>query len=67
MLAAKQEHKIVTVAGNRPEIIKLSEFVRILSQRGYNHSFVYTGQHFSQNMRDVFLKDLNVEFDYDLM
>jgi UDP-N-acetylglucosamine 2-epimerase (non-hydrolysing) len=67
MLAAKQEYKIVTVAGNRPEIIKLSEFIRILSQKGYNHSFVYTGQHFSQNMRDVFLKDLNVEFDYDLM
>jgi UDP-N-acetylglucosamine 2-epimerase (non-hydrolysing) len=67
MLAAKQEYKIVTVAGNRPEIIKLSEFVRILSRKGYNHSFVYTGQHFSQNMRDVFLKDLNVEFDYDLV
>lgn len=67
MLAAKQEDKIVTVAGNRPEIIKLSEFVKILSEKDYNHSFVYTGQHFSENMRDVFLKDLGVEFDCDLM
>lgn len=67
MLAAKQEHEIVTVAGNRPEIIKLSEFVKVLSENDYSHSFVYTGQHFSENMRDVFLKDLGVEFDCDLM
>jgi UDP-N-acetylglucosamine 2-epimerase len=56
---------IVTIAGNRPEIIKLSELVKLFSGR-YENAFVYTGQHYSANMRDVFFKELNVNFDYDL-
>lgn len=56
---------IVTIAGNRPEIIKLSGLVNLLAGR-YKNAFVYTGQHYSDNMRDVFFKELNVNFDYDL-
>lgn len=61
----KENLEVVTVAGNRPEIIKLSELVNSLNGRGGN-AFVYTGQHYSANMRDVFFKELNVRFDYDL-
>ena len=55
----------VTIAGNRPEIIKLSELVKML-ERNYKSAFVYTGQHYSSNMKDIFLDELGVKFDYDL-
>jgi UDP-N-acetylglucosamine 2-epimerase (non-hydrolysing) len=57
--------EIVTIAGNRPEIIKLSELANRLGER-YNNAFVYTGQHFSPNMRDVFFDEFKVKIDYDL-
>src|SRR5215469_7268686 len=57
--------EIVTIAGNRPEIIKLSELVKSFNGI-YKNAFVYTGQHYSPNMRDVFFEELNINFDYDL-
>ncbi|MGC2574037.1 MAG: UDP-N-acetylglucosamine 2-epimerase (non-hydrolyzing) [Candidatus Nitrosopolaris sp.] len=57
--------EIVTIAGNRPEIIKLSELVKSFNGI-YKNAFVYTGQHYSPNMRDVFFEQLNINFDYDL-
>jgi UDP-N-acetylglucosamine 2-epimerase len=55
----------VTIAGNRPEIIKLSELVKMLDCK-YMSAFVYSGQHYSPNMKDIFLDELGVKFDYDL-
>lgn len=57
--------EIVTIAGNRPEIIKLSELAKRLGE-SYKNAFVYTGQHFSPNMRDVFFNELGIKIDYDL-
>jgi UDP-N-acetylglucosamine 2-epimerase len=57
--------KIVTIAGNRPELIKLSEVVKSIDKR-YQNVFVYTGQHFSRNMSDNFLNELGIEIDYNL-
>lgn len=45
--------EIVTIAGNRPDIIKLSEFNGI-----YKNAFVFTEQHYSPNIRDVFFEEL---------
>jgi UDP-N-acetylglucosamine 2-epimerase len=56
---------IVTVAGTRPEIIKLAELVPLLNKK-YNHALIYTGQHFSENMKDIFFDELNIKPDYDL-
>jgi UDP-N-acetylglucosamine 2-epimerase (non-hydrolysing) len=64
-LRSKVEVDVVTIAGNRPEIIKMSELVRLLNF-SYRNKFVYTGQHFSANMKDVFLDELGIKFDYDL-
>ena len=36
---------LVIIAGNRPEVIKLSELVKS-SFEGYKHAFLYTGQHY---------------------
>jgi UDP-N-acetylglucosamine 2-epimerase len=56
---------IVTIAGTRPEIIKLSELVQLLS--GWdNHALLYTGQHYSDNMKSIFFDELNIKPDYDL-
>jgi UDP-N-acetylglucosamine 2-epimerase len=65
VLKSNTQLEFVTIAGNRPEIIKLSELVKSL-EVNYKSGFVYTGQHYSQNMRDVFFDELEVKFDYDL-
>ena len=61
----KENLDFVTIAGNRPEIIKLSELVKMLDYN-FKSAFVYTGQHYSSNMKEIFLDELGVKFDYDL-
>jgi UDP-N-acetylglucosamine 2-epimerase (non-hydrolysing) len=56
--------EIVTIAGTRPEIIKLAEFARLI--KGRSHAMWYTGQHFSENMRDIFFQELGMSADLDL-
>ncbi len=58
--------KAVTIAGTRPEIIKLAEFVKRMNRSSGDHALLYTGQHFSSNMKDVFFDDLGIKPDYDL-
>jgi len=62
---SKQNAKIVTVAGTRPDIIKLAPIVPLLNKR-FDHALVYTGQHFSENMKDIFIDELNINPDFDL-
>jgi UDP-N-acetylglucosamine 2-epimerase len=62
---SKKNAKIITIAGTRPEIIKLAHIVPLLNKR-YDHAFVYTGQHFSQNMKDIFIDELNFKPDFDI-
>jgi UDP-N-acetylglucosamine 2-epimerase len=56
---------IVTIAGTRPEIIKLSELVQLLDGQ-CNHALLYTGQHYSDNMKSIFFDELKIKPDYDL-
>jgi UDP-N-acetylglucosamine 2-epimerase (non-hydrolysing) len=55
---------VITVAGTRPELIKLSEFMRLFGNE--EHGLLYTGQHFSPGMKDVFLEQLGIFPDIDL-
>ena len=57
-------NKLVTIAGTRPEIIKLADFIPKMNEK-FDHSFIYTGQHFSPRMKDIFIDELNVKPDYD--
>ena len=58
---------IVTIAGNRPEVIKLSQLVKSINDsKNCKHVFLYTGQHYSHNMKDIFFDALDVQPDYDL-
>jgi UDP-N-acetylglucosamine 2-epimerase len=56
--------EVITIAGTRPEIIKLADIIPLL-RKHFEHAFVYTGQHYSPNMKDIFFDDLGIDPDYD--
>lgn len=53
--------KIAIIFGTRPEIIKLSEIMRLFKNRNIESVFIHTGQHYSDNMSDLFFNELNLE------
>jgi UDP-N-acetylglucosamine 2-epimerase (non-hydrolysing) len=55
---------VMTLAGTRPELIKLSLFVKQFTD--LDHAYVYTGQHYSKNMRDIFFDEFDSLPDVDL-
>lgn len=59
--------KITTIAGTRPEIIKLDILVDLLNENYASHEFFYTGQHSSPLMKDIFFQELGIgKPHYDL-
>jgi UDP-N-acetylglucosamine 2-epimerase len=65
ILLSEGKAKIVTIAGTRPDIIKLASIIPLLNNQ-FEHALVYTGQHFSQNMKDIFIDELDIAPDFDL-
>lgn len=58
---------IAVIYGTRPEIIKLSPIIRIGVAQKRELVTIHTGQHFSQNMNDVFFENLELPSpDYEL-
>jgi UDP-GlcNAc3NAcA epimerase len=54
--------KIVTVIGARPQFIKASAVSAVLAESGQlREVVVHTGQHFDENMSDVFFSELGME------
>lgn len=51
---------IAILVGTRPEIIKLSPVIRELASRSIDFFIVHTNQHYSQNMDDIFLRELDL-------
>jgi UDP-N-acetylglucosamine 2-epimerase (non-hydrolysing) len=49
--------RVVTLCGTRPELIKLAPLIPLLDAR-FDHHYVFTGQHFSPLMVQVFLDEL---------
>src|SRR5271157_5582741 len=57
--------KYLIVAGARPNFMKIAPIFRAFSSRRNRHSsaqvlLVHTGQHYSRNMSDDFLRDLGI-------
>jgi len=50
---------VVSVAGTRPEIIKMSLLIPRLDAF-YDNIFVHTGQHYDYSMSKVFFKELGL-------
>lgn len=51
--------KVLTIVGTRPEIIKVSCIIRRFDSI-FEHRWIHTGQNWSPNLRDVFLRELDV-------
>ena len=51
--------KVVTVFGTRPEIIKMAALIPLLDQE-FEHTFVFSNQHYSKNMVEIFLSEMEV-------
>ena len=53
--------KIVTIVGARPQFIKAAAFSRVWRNRpGCSEILVNTGQHYDDNMSDVFFRELGI-------
>jgi UDP-N-acetylglucosamine 2-epimerase (non-hydrolysing) len=59
---------IVTIAGIRPDFIRLSAVIKKLdNEPDIKHILIHTGQHFSEMLSDVFFKELDIrQPDYNL-
>jgi len=58
--------KIVTVAGTRPELIRLSRVIDILDSN-LKHVLIHTGQNYDYELNEIFFKDLSIRKpDYQL-
>ena len=63
---APQKLRLMTIVGTRPEIIKMSEFIK-KADVYFDHILVHTGQNYDYELNKVFFEDLNIrEPDYYL-
>jgi len=51
--------KVMTIVGTRPEIIRLSETIKLLDRMS-EHVLVHTGQNYDHALNEVFFKDLGL-------
>ncbi len=55
----KGKPKVVSIVGARPQFIKLAPLVGELRRR-FDHTLIHTGQHYDENMSDVFFRQLRI-------
>lgn len=51
--------KVVTIIGTRPELVKMSRLIPLLDDK-FEHTFIFSGQHYSNNMVKVFFDELGI-------
>lgn len=58
---------IASIIGTRPQYIKLSAISKEIKKQGLKEIIIDTGQHYSENMSDVFIRELGIpKPDYNL-
>ena len=61
MSQQQTEHVVISVVGARPNFMKAAPVARAFEGReGVRHLLVHTGQHYDENMSDVFFRDLGM-------
>ncbi len=55
---------ITHIVGNRPQFIKLAPLYRELEKAGYAQNIIHSGQHYDQNMSEVFFAELGIPEPY---
>lgn len=54
-------HRLALVLGIRPDLIRASRVIALLRQRNdLELTFIWSGQHYSDNLKDVFIRDLDL-------
>jgi UDP-N-acetylglucosamine 2-epimerase (non-hydrolysing) len=51
---------LAVVLGIRPDVIRASLILELLGGRGVPYTFIWSGQHYSDNLKDVFFRELRV-------
>lgn len=51
---------IIHVVGNRPQFIKLAPLYQALRLAGYQQNIIHSGQHYDENMSDIFFEELDI-------
>jgi len=51
--------KLATIVGTRPELIKLSEVIK-LADKYFDHVLIHTGQNYAHSLNDVFFEGLEL-------
>ena len=54
--------KIITIAGTRPELIRLSQIIKKFNIN-FDHKLIYTGQNFSAELSKNFFENFNIKPD----
>ncbi|HWI16415.1 MAG TPA: UDP-N-acetylglucosamine 2-epimerase (non-hydrolyzing) [Vicinamibacterales bacterium] len=52
--------KIVSIAGARPQFMKVAPVAAALIAAGHHHTLVHTGQHYDDNMSAIFFRELGI-------
>lgn len=52
--------KVVTIVGARPQFVKASALSRAFLRSGMEEILVHTGQHFDDNMADIFFRQMEI-------
>lgn len=55
---------ITHIVGNRPQFVKLAPLYQELEKAGCQQNIIHSGQHYDENMSDVFFEELGIPAPY---
>ncbi|MDE5718343.1 MAG: UDP-N-acetylglucosamine 2-epimerase (non-hydrolyzing) [Lachnospiraceae bacterium] len=55
---------ITHIVGNRPQFVKLAPLYHELKKAGYEQNIIHSGQHYDENMSDIFFEELGIPVPY---
>lgn len=61
MLKQNNQNMLMHIVGNRPQFIKLAPLSHELNSRGYQDTILHTGQHYDNNMSNIFFEELGIK------